>query len=443
MKITQLAGWTCALWLFATSVGAQTTFVPGVVKREFFNGATRLQVETNAPAGAATNFYTSWNATDDRQNYTARFSGWITPTVAGTFDFFLAADDDTDLFISTDSSPTNKYMIAQENQWSAALNWNTPGTVLGIASQKNSSTWTNGVGATPYSAGITLNSSTRYYLEAVQHGGGGGNRCAVTMVQHGFGVVDGTDTILTNGSPDVTIGVIIPTPSLLLFTGAGNPSNRTNFVGTAALFRGAPAYNSQIPPRYQWLSNNVAIVGATNATLDTNSFFTIMASTNLNGVQFRCVASVPGFGTPILVRTSSVATLTVPASGGLSVTSRLKDELFSSLTQAYPQDWLTNVIQRGNVGPPTAIATGTSFDFPAVINNYGERISGFFTPSATGYYVFFLSADDEAQLFVSTDDQPVNKRLVAQEDGFSDPRDWLGNSSGNGSLPAQKRSDQW
>ena len=79
----------------ATAAQAQT-FVPGVVKREFFPNTTRAQVSsTNPPAPASTNFYSSWNVTDPVEGATSRFSGLVSPTTSGVFDFFLAADDDT------------------------------------------------------------------------------------------------------------------------------------------------------------------------------------------------------------------------------------------------------------------------------------------------------------------------------------------------------------
>jgi hypothetical protein len=451
LKAVKMTGWTSGLLLLAISAQAQF-FVPGVLKREFFPNATAEQlISTNPPAPTATNFYSAWNVTDDTQNYGARYSGLIVPSVTGAYDFYLASDDDSYLFLSTNDSSTNKFQIAHENQWSALLNWNTPGNVAGIASQKNSATWTNAAGVAPYASGIILTQGVRYYMEVDHRGGGGGNRMAVTVVPHGFGVGDTTDTVLTNGSPDFTIGVVIPNPSVLLFQAAGNPVSRTNFIGTPATFRAAPSFNSQIPPRYQWQRGTVSggttnwtdINGATNGALSATSFYTIVASTNDNGARFRCIAYSPGLGNPFLVRTSGVAVLTVPASGGLAVPGRLRRDLFTGLTQPVASHFLTNVIEIGNVGPANAVNTFTSFEVPSAGANYGERVSGFFTPTNTGNFVFFLTSDDESRLYVSTNDQPSGKLLVAQEDGVSNPRDWYGGTSGNGSIPSQKRSDQW
>ncbi len=46
-------------------------------------------------------------------------------------------------------------------------------------------------------------------------------------------------------------------------------------------------------------------------------------------------------------------------------------------------------------------------------NNYGARIRGFLVPPETGDYRFWIAADDRGVLFLSTDDSPDNKIVVA------------------------------
>ena len=71
--------------------------------------------------------------------------------------------------------------------------------------------------------------------------------------------------------------------------------------------------------------------------------------------------------------------------------------------------------------------------------NYGNKISGWFTPAATDDFIFYLCADDGANLYLSTDAAPANKKLIAQEAGWSDARNW--NTIGGGSTVEGKRSD--
>jgi hypothetical protein len=456
MKLTKIAGWGCAILLLAAHVNAATTFVPGILKREVWPGWTRTQVETNISRttgnaiiiSANVSFPDSWNVVDGTLDYADRYCGEIIPTANGVYDFFVAADDDDDVFFAIDDNPTNKVMIAQETGYSAPLFWTTP--TAGVASQKNSATFTNGAGATLFAGGFSLNAGQRYYLEAVHHGGGGANFCAVTMVYHGLGAGDGVDTTLTNTSPMVSIGYMNVNPTALSFT--TQPANKTNYAGMSVVFSAAVSYNnSAIPAGFQWLriipgvstneipgANNVVVTSATAA----RSSYTLVTSTNDNGIQFGCVARCPGIGTPTLTTNSAVATLTVQATGGLTVPGRLKQELFTGFNQTIAGQFLTNAIGSGSIGAPSSVNAFASFETPSAGLNYGERLSGYFTPPASDYYVFFLASDDESQLFVSTDDQPANKRLVAQEDGFSLARGW-NTIAGGTSMVSQKRSDQW
>lgn len=62
--------------------------------------------------------------------------------------------------------------------------------------------------------------------------------------------------------------------------------------------------------------------------------------------------------------------------------------------------------------------TGTDylkvFEAPLSFNNdYGQRIRGYIHPPTTGEYSFAIAADDAAQLWLSTDDNPANKQLIA------------------------------
>jgi hypothetical protein len=73
-------------------------------------------------------------------------------------------------------------------------------------------------------------------------------------------------------------------------------------------------------------------------------------------------------------------------------------------------------------------------------SNYGNQLSGWFTPAKTGNYVFFTCSDDPSDLYLSTDDNPANKKLIAQETGWSNARNWV--SVGSGDVTS-KRSDQF
>ncbi len=75
------------------------------------------------------------------------------------------------------------------------------------------------------------------------------------------------------------------------------------------------------------------------------------------------------------------------------------------------------------------------------VDNYGTQIIGYFYPPSTGIYIFYISADDNAALYLSTDGTPENKKLIAQETAWSNFREYF--SSGGNSVLASKDSSQF
>jgi hypothetical protein len=88
-------------------------------------------------------------------NYGDSISGWVTPTVSGDYNFFLASDDSSELFLSTNSDPANAVIIADEP--SCCHGFQEPGV----------STTTSGL--------ITLAAGTPYFIQALHTEGGGGD----------------------------------------------------------------------------------------------------------------------------------------------------------------------------------------------------------------------------------------------------------------------------
>lgn len=61
--------------------------------------------------------------------------------------------------------------------------------------------------------------------------------------------------------------------------------------------------------------------------------------------------------------------------------------------------------------------------------NTGVRIRGYFTAERTGNHYFWLASSNNAQLWISNDDEPVNKVLRASVSGGTGPRTWNTNPS--------------
>ena len=81
---------------------------------------------------------------------------------------------------------------------------------------------------------------------------------------------------------------------------------------------------------------------------------------------------------------------------------------------------------------PDVVAYPTLFEWPAnpdgsqpasdIKNNYGVQIVGYLYPPTTGDYTFAIAADDNAELWLSTDDNPANKVMIAREASWNPVR---------------------
>jgi len=97
--------------------------------------------------------------TDDGDNYGVRYRGYICPPYTGYYTFYIASDDDSELWLSTTGNPSNKVKIAYLTGFVNQRNW------YSNASQK--------------SAPILLVAGQKYYVEGLHKEGGGGDNFAV------------------------------------------------------------------------------------------------------------------------------------------------------------------------------------------------------------------------------------------------------------------------
>ncbi|MEO8608170.1 MAG: PA14 domain-containing protein [Chloroflexota bacterium] len=144
-----------------TPTANSTPFGLGSIYREYWLGlssSTAVAALTSSP-----NYPNSPNGCDLRPNFDApqnwadnygtRMRGYIYPPTSGAYTFWIASDDNGELWLSTDMNPANRALIA---------------TVPGYS---NPNEWTKY--PAQQSAPITLAAGQGYYIDALQKEGGG------------------------------------------------------------------------------------------------------------------------------------------------------------------------------------------------------------------------------------------------------------------------------
>ena len=91
---------------------------------------------------------------------------------------------------------------------------------------------------------------------------------------------------------------------------------------------------------------------------------------------------------------------------------------------------------------PSATSELSIFEAPMNIgDNYGTRIRGYICVPASGNYTFWISSDDQSELWLSTDENPANRSLIALVAGHTSVRQW-NKYSGQQSAPVSLVANQ-
>jgi cytochrome c peroxidase len=144
----------------------------GTITRQVWTGisGTGLASLTGLPSypnsPSTTNELTSFEAQSNWANdYGTRIIGYLHAPITGMYTFWIATDDNGELWLSSNDSASNKQKIASISNWAGIRNWTK------FPSQK--------------SVNIPLQAGQRYYIEALQKEGGGGDNIAVAWQQPG------------------------------------------------------------------------------------------------------------------------------------------------------------------------------------------------------------------------------------------------------------------
>jgi len=103
-------------------------------------------------------------------SYTARLRGHLLPPVTGSYTFYIAGDDEIELWLSSGESQFAKQKIAFNSTWTKAREWTKS--------------------ATQKSTPITLKAGKKYYLEAWLKEDGGGDNLAVGWQKPGSTAIE-------------------------------------------------------------------------------------------------------------------------------------------------------------------------------------------------------------------------------------------------------------
>jgi hypothetical protein len=229
-------GVLCALVLLVVwRAGAQSN---GVLREVYFNipgnAVSDLTGHPSFPAspGLETIQPTFEAPSEFNDNYGQRMRALVVPPMSGNYVFWIAADDGGALYLSTTEEPAQKVQIATVNTWTSSREW---------TKEPNQQ-----------SAAIALVSGQRYYIEALQKEGQGGDNLAVRW-QLPLGSIE-------EPIPNHRLVVYGLSPPII----SQQPANQTVTEGGTATFR--VQLSRSLGAGYQWLRNGTNIPGANQSS---------------------------------------------------------------------------------------------------------------------------------------------------------------------------------
>jgi hypothetical protein len=367
---------------------ASSCSASGTLLREFWanvagTGVSAIPVNT---APTSTSQVSSFAGPVDVANlYGARYRGYLCVPTTGNYTFWIAGDNDCELWLSNSDSPTGKQRIAfiQDgfafvNQWSK------------YASQQSSP--------------IALVAGQRYYVEALHKEAYGGDN-----LQVGWQLPSGTMERPIPGthlSPFGAIANVSPTVSLTA------PTNNATFAAPANLTLTATAADSDGAIAKVEFYNGATLLATATTSPYTFSWANVAAGSYTLTAKATDNQGSIGSSEPV-----SITVVTNPtyctASGSI-------------LREVWTGVKGTGVSAISVNSAPSSSNQLTLFEAPSNVgDNYAQRLRGYLCAPASGNYTFWIASDNDGELWLSTNENPANKQLIAYvQANFAYARQW-------------------
>jgi hypothetical protein len=363
----------------AINIAAGNCSATGTILREVWNGINGTSVSSiplSSSASSSSNLTIFEAPTNVADNYGQRIKGYLCPPATGNYVFWIASDDNSELWLSTNDVPANKQKIASVNDWTFPREWTK------YPSQQSTS--------------INLNVGQKYYIEALHKEGAQGDNLAV-----GWQLPDGT---LERPIPGLRLSPYI----LPWTTSITSPVNNSSFaVGANIAITATTSGNTVSIKKIEFFS------GATKIAEDSISPYSFnWTSVPAGNYSLTVKATDNALNTAVSQAVNITVAATCNASGIIS------REIWYGVTGTGVSKIPVSTI-------PSSVSTLSTFEAPTNIgDNYGQHIRGYICAPVTGNYIFNIASDDNSELWLSTNELPANKRKIAYVNGFTAPREW-------------------
>ncbi|MDQ2658664.1 MAG: PA14 domain-containing protein, partial [Bacteroidota bacterium] len=359
----------------------------GTILREYWdnvsgNSVSSIPVESTPTNTSQLTIFEG--PTNADTNYGARIRGYICPPLTGAYTFWIASNDHSELWLSTDDNQSNRQRIAYVSGATNPRQWDK------FTSQK--------------SAPVNLIAGKRYYIEALHKQGVGTDNLAV-----GWQLPDGTMERPIQGNHLSPFGAGKLSTVAVIYPANGDTFDAPADITIQATASDEDGTITKVEFRVSKDGGQVTKIGE-----DATEPYSYLWENVGPGAYDVYAFSTDNDGN---ITGSEPVSITV-TEGECTASGTITRDYWAGVSGDRVSDVPVN-------SPPTSSNELTIFEGPANIGDrYATRIRGYICPPVSGNYTFWIASNDHSELWLSTDDDPANKVLIAWVSGATNPRQW-------------------
>jgi hypothetical protein len=350
------------------------------IVREYWTGVTGNSVSdipTDRPPTGTQQLTLLEGPTNSGTNYGARIRGYVCPPASGNYVFWIASNDNSELWLSTDDNPANKRRIAYVNGATSPREWTK------YASQKSTT--------------ISLLTGKQYYVEILHKQGAGTDNIAV-----GWQLPDGSLERPIQGGRLSPFGVITY-PEVTITS----PTDGQKFASGEDIMFKVEASDPDGIAHIAYYNHGSKIRECYGESCDWSANWYPPGEYSLTAVatdryDYQSTSQVVNF------------TIEEACQASGTITREVWTNIQGNSVSDIPLD-----------SPPNSTTELTSLEGPVNSGtNYGARIRGYICTPSPALYTFWIASNDHSELWLSTDADPANKRRIAFVQGATAYREW-------------------
>lgn len=354
-----------------------------ITREEWTNvtGRTVANIPVNTPPTSVIEMTSLEGPYGYGDNYGARIRGYIQPPYSGEYTFWIASDDASELWLSTNMNPANKVKIAYLN------NYVDRGQYERYPSQKSTL--------------VYMEADRKYYIEVLHKEATGRDHLTV-----GWQVPGGRQEFPIPGVRLFPLNFTTPQNSKPVVA-ITSPAAGADFTAPASVEIAAEITDDGDIVKVEFYNGSVKL------GTDVNAPYSYRWNKVGAGNYDVMVKAIDNFGA------ADSAMVNIVVNGQhCAGTGTIRREVWTGIAGTTVSTIPVN-------DPPSSISQLSLFEAPGNDgDNYGSRIRGYVCVPSTGAYTFWIASDDQSELWLSTDDSPSNKVKIASVTGHTQRRQW-------------------